>query len=1079
MHMIRPEDIQHCSDPGSFARGVKYFNQGRVLSVQVKPDAARAKGFSIFAKVAGSAGQVYEQNVVVQEQRKQHLDIFGECTCPVGYNCKHVVAACLQYNKQHQGPGHDTQEYWRQWLQRFSRPVFFYNPMLDEAEFFAYLLAEDPRHLGVTVTVLQTRPLKRGGFSKGKIQDVANLFYALRRQRCATPEDVRIIELLMPLQHSHYDLISLHGELGYLVLQHMLATQRCFWGEVSEQALQPAADRESRLTWTSLNDGHQRLELTLEPAGLPVPTSPAVYIDPQRNVCGKISGTPFSDEQWQLLDKAPIVAAADVDEFSRALLTALPGVPLQLPSHIQIEELAGSPIPCLYLQRAAVDVESVHCMRLCFDYQGQEIAMWPVAEHAVCKRGEVLITVHRDLPLESAAVKRLQSCGFDLFQGDVESEDLIFLPAGEQPLFAAQAWHEFVQQDLPLLREEGWRIEITAGFDLQVHDVGEWDVLVDDHNDWFDLRFDLEVDGRKLPLLPIVSQLLMHYEPDQLPEQVMVPIGENAYVKLPGERIRSICRVLYELHDGIAPSPEDHLVLQRFEAGRLADLQEILPPEKSWLGGERLLRLGEQLRNFQGIETVAPPVSLQAELRHYQQAGLNWLQFLRTYEFGGILADDMGLGKTVQTLAHLLVEKERGRMDKPCLIVAPTSVIGNWRREARRFAPSLSVLVLQGAGRHQHHDKLTGFDLLLTTYPLVVRDAEVLLAGEYHYLILDEAQYIKNPKSKTAKLVRRISARHRLCLTGTPMENHLGELWAQFDFLMPGFLGKEAEFSRRFRTPIEKHADALRREQLVRKVTPFMLRRTKTEVVAELPPKTEMLRTVALGSKQAALYESIRLAMEKKVRQAIASKGLARSHIMVLDALLKLRQTCCDPGLLSLAEAANVNESAKLEMLMDMLPPLLEEGRRVLLFSQFTRMLGIIEGQLQERGIGYAKLTGQTRDREAVIDRFKEGSVALFLISLKAGGVGLNLTEADTVIHYDPWWNPATENQATDRVYRIGQDKPVFVYKLLTENTVEEKILAMQERKQSLADGIYQGKAAAGEQLFSAEDLTALFAAEN
>ncbi len=307
------------------------------------------------------------------------------------------------------------------------------------------------------------------------------------------------------------------------------------------------------------------------------------------------------------------------------------------------------------------------------------------------------------------------------------------------------------------------------------------------------------------------------------------------------------------------------------------------------------------------------------------------------------------------------------------------------------------------------------------------------------------------------------------------MENHLGELWAQFDFLMPGFLGDNAAFKRLYRTPIETFGNAEQRARLSKRIAPFMLRRTKQEVAAELPAKTEIIRSVPLYEKQAALYESIRLTMEQKVRVAIAERGLARSHITILDALLKLRQTCCDPRTLLLEHAQKINESAKLDLLMELLPELLEESRKILVFSQFTRMIALIEDQLNKRMIAYSKLTGQTKDRDAAINLFKSGEADVFLISLKAGGIGLNLTEADTVIIYDPWWNPAVEAQAADRAHRIGQDKPVFVYKLITENTVEEKMIAMQERKRALAEGIYSDGAKEEALQLTADDLTALF----
>ncbi|MGA7980939.1 MAG: DEAD/DEAH box helicase, partial [Chromatiaceae bacterium] len=352
-------------------------------------------------------------------------------------------------------------------------------------------------------------------------------------------------------------------------------------------------------------------------------------------------------------------------------------------------------------------------------------------------------------------------------------------------------------------------------------------------------------------------------------------------------------------------------------------------------------------------------------------------------------------------------------------------------------------------------------------------------AVDLHVLILDEAQAVKNPRSKAAEAVRALSARHRLCLTGTPLENHLGELWSLLDFLMPGMLGDERRFRRLFRTPIERNGDDARQEQLRRRVAPFLLRRTKEEVAAELPPKTEILRQVPLEGDQRDLYETLRLALHERVRAEVESKGLARSGIIILDALLKLRQVCCDPRLVSLESARKVKRSAKLDLLMTLLPELLEEGRRILLFSQFTSMLELIEAELKRLGLhedeGFVKLTGRTRNRSMPVDLFQAGEVPLFLISLKAGGSGLNLTAADTVIHYDPWWNPAAERQATDRAHRIGQDKPVFVYKLLTEGTVEQKVAELQARKQALADAMLAGGGAAAGSL-SAEDLELLFA---
>ena len=439
-----------------------------------------------------------------------------------------------------------------------------------------------------------------------------------------------------------------------------------------------------------------------------------------------------------------------------------------------------------------------------------------------------------------------------------------------------------------------------------------------------------------------------------------------------------------------------------------------------------------------------------------------------------ILADDMGLGKTVQTLAHVLAEKENGRLDRPSIVIAPTSLMTNWRQECERFAPDLRVLVLHGTDRKQHFERISDHDLIITSYPLLPRDSAVLLKEEFHYVILDEAQFIKNPKTQFAQIACALKARHRLCLTGTPMENHLGELWSLFHFLLPGFLGDELRFNSLFRRPIEKGQSEDRRKLLARRVSPFILRRKKEAVAQELPPKTEIVQNVELTGAQRDLYESVRLAMHERVRQEVDSKGFSRAHIIILDALLKLRQICCHPQLLSLPSAQKVKESAKLDLLLDLLPEMISEGRRILLFSQFTSMLDLIEKEIDKLKIPFVRLTGETRDRATPVAAFQDGKVPLFLISLKAGGTGLNLTAADTVIHYDPWWNPAVENQATDRAHRIGQTKNVFVYKLMTVGTVEEKISAMQARKRELVEGLLSEKSAENLKLTS-DDLDVLF----
>lgn len=653
----------------------------------------------------------------------------------------------------------------------------------------------------------------------------------------------------------------------------------------------------------------------------------------------------------------------------------------------------------------------------------------------------------------------------------------------------AQLAREFYLVHMPRFQEQGWEVQVEDSFPFRPVEIeGEWyanlDKALSTTTDWFDLELGMMIDGERVNILPLLVRMLREDGArDQFKSAleskdagvIYVPLSDGRLLPVPADKIRFIAQTLIELHDADSLTDEGKLRLSSWQSTQLVEIEAAMQAaQMRWFGDDQVRELGAKLKDFTKIDAVDIPKGLQCELRGYQAQGLSWLQFLRENNLNGILADDMGLGKTVQTLAHILKEKESGRMDKPILVVAPTSLMVNWRHESARYAPELKVLTLHGQDRKDLFDQINTYDLILTTYPLLSRDKECLIRHEFHMLILDEAQVIKNPNTMAHRTVQQINARHRLCLTGTPMENHLGELWALFYFLMPGFLGDQKKFNQTFRIPIEKQGDDLRRENLARRVKPFMLRRTKSQVVSELPPKTEIVQTIELQPQQRALYESIRLTMHERVRQEIQEKGLNKSHIVILDALLKLRQVCCDPRLLKLEAARGVLESAKIQFLRDTLPGMIEEGRQILLFSQFTSMLTLIEDELTKTGISFVKLTGQTKDRSTPIEEFQSGRVPVFLISLKAGGTGLNLTAADTVVHFDPWWNPAVENQATDRAYRIGQDKPVFVYKLITVGTVEEKIMMMQQRKATLLSGIFDSKKDSNE-LFNADDLEALF----
>ena len=853
--------------------------------------------------------------------------------------------------------------------------------------------------------------------------------------------------------------------------------------------------------------------------------SPPLYLDARAGLCGPVSMPGLSSEHLALLLNSPPIPQSAFAAHETTWLRRLAGLPL--PPMMKAPEVMQGITPTARLHIAPVaehERSQLGPLRatLRFDYGGHAFyaahAQSPVLIEAEASTDPATATrkdgksekasesggfdttlkqrfmLHRDLPAEHSAQAVLRALGLT---GNASGQFHLAAPApGEQ-----SAWLAWADDDFTPLREAGFTLSVEPSLHDWIARADALDVQMDSghaggdeadeaRSPWFDLSLGMSINGERhniLPLLPALLAQLAARNPDAasndgssvddprplaLPTYVYLPQAGGKYLRLPTAPLAPWLQALLDLvGERGGQFGGDTLRLTRLEALRVgASLGE----GAHWQGADSLKLMVQQLAGHSALPAVALPTGLMATLRPYQQQGLEWLQFLRTHDLAGILADDMGLGKTLQTLAHILVEKQAGRLTRPVLIIAPVSVIGNWQREASRFTPELTALVLHGSERHEAALEMARYDLIIAPYSLLQRDRERWLQQAWHLVVLDEAQNIKNANTHAAQVAGELNTRHRLCLSGTPMENHLGELWSLFHFLMPGFLSSQARFKALFRTPIERQGNSERLDQLRRRVTPFMLRRAKADVASDLPAKQVAISTVTLEGKQADLYETIRLTTEKAVREALASKGLAKSQIQVLDALLKLRQVCCDPRLVPLAAAKKVTQSAKLELLMEMLPELLAEGRRVLLFSQFTSMLSLIEEELVQRGIEWVKLTGQSQKRDALIERFTSGAVPLFLISLKAGGVGLNLTQADTVIHYDPWWNPAVENQATDRAHRIGQSKHVFVYKLVAAGTIEERMLALQERKAALADSLYSASAARKQPLFTEGDLAEL-----
>lgn len=641
----------------------------------------------------------------------------------------------------------------------------------------------------------------------------------------------------------------------------------------------------------------------------------------------------------------------------------------------------------------------------------------------------------------------------------------------------------FTERALAQFRAAGWRVEVDPAYPFHVIErEPAWYAKVaacDEPADWFSLELGVEVDGVRVDLLPMLLDLLDDLDEEGGLEALSVSrrptyalrVSETHHVNVATERLRSLLRVVAELYQ-----EQRGRAFPEARAAALAALDEVFVKSGASIAWTDPTGVSERARRFAApLEPREAPRGLQASLRSYQSEGVAFLQRLRDAEVGGVLADEMGLGKTLQTIAHILTEKVEGRLEAPALIVAPTTLVTNWSREIARFAPELRVVVLHGAARHGRWGDAATADVVITTYPVLVRDEDRFAERRFHLVVLDEAQAIKNARSLARRALERVSAEHRLCLTGTPVENHLGELWSIFDWLAPGLLGNELSFRRFYRMPIERRGDAERLAALREQVAPYVLRRLKRDVAKELPPKTELQVPVEARGKQRELYEALRVAAHADVRRVIRAKGFAASAVTILDALTKLRQVCCDPRLVAMDAARGVRESAKHEALLAMLEEQLADGHRVLIFSQFTSMLALIAESLRARSIGHLVLTGATRDRAGMVDAFEEGRADVFLISLKAGGTGLNLTSADTVIHYDPWWNPAAQAQATDRAYRIGQQRPVFVHNLYVAGSVEERVMALQQKKRWLSTTLLGDEGPSGPTI-TENDVDALFA---
>ncbi len=1111
----------------TFYKGESCFHQNRVLYRDVDPDG------SVYAEVSGSNGDSYELEVNLTFGPGGRLfSLNGTCSCPVAYNCEHVVAATLSALPELTGRcTSDPLSGVRTWLQM--------SPKRDgtadgsrrhvtgasgaTGERLVYVI-RNSQEGPAEIVPFRAYIKKNGEFGVNSREYRYASNAVTPKSAFLTVEDIGLLaKLSLFTQQGRYmnsGYMPEADELGDFV-REVVETGRAYGGELKGPALSWASPRKASVGWSHNRDGTQTVSFSdaADPSisflRFPVP----MYLDSGSGKIGKAeTGVDRKTLSW--LSAAPAVPP----ESAHAVAKRLSGLGKQVPPPKvrEIKEIKGlEPVPSLRFYGQHVEERLMRSARRgkryqhlppptrypCVDLALSYEDFGKVAKPGIGSRtfrsvgSDEILVIHRDKRREQDILQRLKDEAI-LYRGGpprvavddynhadcLHEADIVFPPASDGAPEDRLLGLMFASHVVPRLRDEGWKVEIDDSWPFDIHDgpvtfSTSLERSGDVENDWFSFSLKLEADGQEVEFVPLILEVIESLPLDEFgalregDEVEDLLAGLVYYVALP-----SGSHVMVE-GERIAPFVEAFLEAQGLfgfhaaEATRATELASALEGSGAvWKGGKEILQLGERLRVLSNAPEARPPAALNGELRPYQKVGYGWLRALSESGFGGALSDDMGLGKTVQALAllaHLHLERNT---DRPSLLIVPTSLIGNWQREIARFVPDLKSLVLHGPGRRALFEKIPDHHLIITTYPLIIRDHGYLFKHGFELAILDEAQNVKNPAAATSKRIREIDARYRLALTGTPMENNLEELWALYDWLIPGLLGNRKSFNSAYRKPIEQKGDLAKQRLLSTRIKPFLMRRSKDEVADDLPSKTVMDELIPLEGDQRALYESIRVVMDERVRKAVMTKGIAGSRITIIDALLKLRQVCCDPELVKLDAARKVSGSAKRGRLLQLLKELDAEGRKVLVFSQFVEMLRLIESDIASRGWNYAMLHGRTKDRDRQVSRFQDGDARIFLISLKAGGVGLNLTAADTVILYDPWWNPATERQAMDRAHRIGQDKPVFVHRMIAEGTVETAIQQMQKRKQALSDALFEGTGD-GPLALTEQDIDTLFAA--
>ncbi len=1071
-------------------RGTQYYEKNRV-------DIDYDDETSVMAEVQGS--ELYYVDVEVKD-----AGLCASCSCPYAQKdfCKHIYAVLLKIERENLLPGlqyppnmqlrlvpHDemlideididdddapkqapsslgvAQPFWDACLDEiratFSREEALESPVRSEAKEIVYLIRHAPRHYHPTQsTDLIVNIHSRSRKKNGEWGQIKPLNIQADKMAQMDSEDAKILSVLMGAQSLYDYSRSSYGNSGFVlsrplanvVLPPMAATGRLFFQNDQDESLSGPLEWRPEEVWTPslalrLEASGDAYEFTVElnGSGAVMPVTEPLMLTRQgvmivgNRVCRIDDLGAFPWIEHLRSQKRLLIPRAQISDFIGKLYSLPDLPPLSFPEELQVDEVRAEARSCLVLRTedAHYYLQDKKRFRadLYFRYRDCPVAAFPRARGFYAESHRCYIM--RDADAEKNACQTLLDLGFktardgkDGATHEIDAEKFARVVSA----LTVQGWH--VEADGKLYREAGaFSFNVSTGID------------------WFELHGACDFENQKAQLPALLAALRKKESLVELPDGTFGVIPEAVLKKY------ALLAQMGETHDG-------HLRFKKSQAG-LLDALLAAQPEATCDALFENTR--QQLQSFCGIEPASAPDSFQGTLRRYQEEGLGWFDFLRRFGFGGCLADDMGLGKTVQVLAML--EKRRllrqyeiriaaGKPAKasasypgndlcehPSLVVAPRSVVFNWRKEAARFAPGLRVLEHTGLARKVSGEHFENYDLVLTTYGTLRRDAVAFRDIEFDYVILDEAQAIKNSDTGSAKAVRLLRARHRLALSGTPIENHVSELWSLFEFLNPGLLGSATVFKRM--TSDASASAPETRMLLSQALKPFILRRTKAHVAPELPQKTEQVIYCEMDKAQTKLYNELRDHYRMSLLKRLDEQGIGKSKMHILEALLRLRQAACHPGLLD--PKWKNGASAKTEFLLPQLAEILEEGHKALIFSQFTSFLSIVRQKLDESGHRYLYLDGKTQNREELVRSFQEDDAApLFLISLRAGGLGLNLTAAEYVYLLDPWWNPAVEAQAVDRTHRIGQTEQVFAYRLITRHTVEERVLELQQSKRDL-----------------------------